>query len=62
MRRLSFASFQQKKLSETGATCAGIFEQSMGARNQVGIGFSYQPARLLRLAESVPWNRFLGSI
>jgi hypothetical protein len=25
---------------------AGIFEQYLGARNQVGIGFSYQPARL----------------
>jgi hypothetical protein len=41
---------------------AGIFEQSMGARNQVGIGFSYLPARLHRLAESLPWNRFLGFI
>jgi hypothetical protein len=43
-------------------TYAGIFEQSMGARNQVGIGFSCRPARLHRLAESIPWNRFLGSI
>jgi hypothetical protein len=42
--------------------CVGIFEQYMGARNQVGIGFSYRPARLHRLAESIPWNRFLGSI
>ncbi len=25
------------------------------------IGLSYQPARLHRLAESIPWNRFLGS-
>jgi hypothetical protein len=33
----------------------------MGARNQVGIGFSYRPARLHRLAESLPWDRFLGS-
>ncbi len=41
---------------------AGIFKQSMGARNRVGIGLSYQPARLHRLAESIPWNRFLGSI
>jgi hypothetical protein len=40
----------------------GIFEQSMGARNQVGIGLSYRPARLHRLAEFIPWNRFLGSI
>ncbi len=26
-------------------SCAGIFKQSMGARNQVGIGLSYWPAR-----------------
>jgi hypothetical protein len=44
--------------------------QSMGARNQGGIGLSYpwnkeapyRPARLHRLAEFIPWNRFLGSI
>jgi len=40
----------------------GIFKQSMGARNRVGIGLSYRPARLHRLAELIPWNRFLGSI
>ncbi len=34
--------------------CAGILKQSMGARNRVGIGFSYRPARLHSLAESVP--------
>jgi hypothetical protein len=34
----------------------------MEARNRVGIGFSYQPARLHRLAELIPWNRFLGSL
>ncbi len=27
-------------------SCAGIFKQSMGARNRVGIGLSYRPARL----------------
>jgi hypothetical protein len=42
--------------------CAGIFKQSLGARNRVGIGFSYRPARLDRLAEFIPWNRFLGSM
>jgi hypothetical protein len=26
------------------------------------VGLSYQPARLHRLAESIPWNRFLGSL
>ncbi len=34
--------------------CAGILEQSMGARNRVGIGLSYRPARLRRLAEAIP--------
>jgi hypothetical protein len=33
---------------------AGILEQSMGAKNQVAIGLSYRPARLHRLAESIP--------
>ncbi len=41
---------------------AGIFKQSMGAMNRVGIGLSYRPARLHRQAEFIPWNRFLGSI
>ncbi len=62
---------------------AEILEQSMGARNRVGIGLSYRPARLHRLEESIllwllkftkfgfrlhrladwiPWNRFLGSL
>jgi hypothetical protein len=30
---------------------AGIFKQSMEARNRVGIGSSYRPARLRRLAD-----------
>ena len=34
----------------------------MRARNRVGIWLLYRPARLHRLAESIPWNRFLGSI
>ncbi len=33
---------------------AGIFEQSMGARNRVVIGLSYWPARLHRPAQSIP--------
>jgi hypothetical protein len=41
---------------------AGIFRQSMGARNRVGIGLSYRPARPHKLAEWIPWNRFLGSL
>jgi hypothetical protein len=32
----------------------------MGARNRVGRELSYRPARLQRLAELIPWNRFLG--
>jgi hypothetical protein len=40
----------------------GILEQSMGSRNRVGTGLSYRPARLYRLAGSIPRNRFLGSI
>ncbi len=43
-------------------TCAGIFKQSMGTRNRVGIGLSYQPTRLHRVAELIPWNRFLASL
>ncbi len=38
------------------------FKQSMGARNRVGVGLSYRPAGLHRLAEFFSWNRFLGSI
>ncbi len=34
----------------------------MGARNRVGIGLSYRPARLHILAELIQWNRFLGSL
>ncbi len=34
---------------------AGIFKQSMGTRSQVGIGSSYRPAGLHRLAEFIPW-------
>jgi hypothetical protein len=42
--------------------CAGNFEQSKQARNQVGIVLSYRPARLHRLAELIPWHRFVGSL
>ncbi len=37
-------------------------EQSLGAGNRAGIGMSYRPARLRRLAESIPWNSSLGSL
>ncbi len=35
---------------------------SMEARNRVGIGFSYRPAGLHRLAELILWNLFLGCL
>jgi hypothetical protein len=41
---------------------AGIFRKSMGAWHRVGIGLSYRPARLNRLAELMLRNRLLGSI
>ncbi len=36
--------------------CAGIFKQSIGARNRVEIELSYRPARLHSLPECVKWN------
>jgi hypothetical protein len=44
------------------SSSAVILEQSMGARNRVGIGLSYRPARLHRLAEFIHWNQFRGPI
>ncbi len=44
------------------ASRAGIFKKSMGARNRGGIGLSYRPARLHRLAEFIPWYQFRGPI
>jgi hypothetical protein len=41
---------------------AGILEQSTGTRNRLGIGLSYRSARLHRLEQSIPWNRFLDSL
>jgi hypothetical protein len=35
----------KESIPPTYVACAGIFEQSMGARNQVGKGFSYRPAQ-----------------
>jgi hypothetical protein len=51
-----------ERLTAQAKSSAGILEQSMGARNRVGIGLSYRPARLHRLAEFIPGNRFLGSL
>jgi hypothetical protein len=47
------------QIDKDDVNCAGILEQSMGARNRVGLGLSYRPARI---PESIPWNPFLGSL
>ncbi len=52
----------QQGLLMPALTSAGIFKQSMGTGNRVGIGLSYRPARLHSLGELVPWNQFLGSL
>jgi hypothetical protein len=44
---------------DSDENCAGIFKQYMGARKRIGIGLSFRPARLRRLAELIPWNQFL---
>jgi hypothetical protein len=56
------ANSSGRKGKEGPANQSWNFKQSMGARNRVRIGLSYQPARLHRLAEFIPWNRFLGSV
>jgi hypothetical protein len=48
--------------TRANAASAGILEQPMWARNLVGIGLPYRPDRLHKLAESIPWNRVLGSL
>jgi hypothetical protein len=52
----------EESIPPTNVTRAGISKQSMGARNRAGIGLSYRPTRLHRLAEFIPLNRFLSSI
>jgi hypothetical protein len=48
---VTFTLFPEREVNKF---CAGIFKQSMGARNHVGIGLSYRPARLQRLKELMP--------
>jgi hypothetical protein len=55
-------SLPLKRRYNDGLSSAGIFKQSMGARNRVGIGLSYRAARLHSLPELVPWNQLLGSL
>ncbi len=45
--------FNQRLPGPRAQLCAGIFKQSTGARNRVGIGLSYGPARQHSLAELV---------
>jgi hypothetical protein len=52
--------FSISVIISTSENSAGIFKQSMGARNRIGL--PYRPARLHCLAELVPWNQFLGSL
>ncbi len=42
------------RMYQHGLTVLEFLEQLMGARNRVGIGLSYRPARLHRLVESIP--------
>ncbi len=51
-----------KAIAQTYYNSAGIFKEFIGARNRVGIGLSYRPARIHRLAELILWNQFLGSL
>ncbi len=49
----------KKSIPPAYVACAGILEQSLGARNRVGKGLSYQPARA-RICKAFkgPRNRF----
>jgi hypothetical protein len=59
---LSFVIWVWRELLKRLLFSAGIFKESVGARNRIGIGLSYLPARQHRLTELIPWNRFLGSL
>jgi hypothetical protein len=61
-QEIDSASLCSLNLTTFKESLAGIFKKSMRARNRGGIGLSYRPARLHRVAEFIPWNRFLGSI
>jgi hypothetical protein len=50
---------KRKSLENLNLT-AGIFKQSLGARNRVGIGLSYRPTRLDSLAEFFSSESILG--
>jgi hypothetical protein len=48
--------FKSEIISFWLCTLSWNFKESMGAINRGGIGLSYRPARLHRLAEFIPWN------
>jgi hypothetical protein len=53
---------QEMDNSEGSRSELEFLKKSMGARHRGGIGFSYRPARLHRLAEFIPWNQCRGPI
>jgi hypothetical protein len=53
--------FQTRFLESIPRPIAGL-KFLAPARNGVGIGLSHRLARQYSLAESVPWNRFSGSL
>jgi hypothetical protein len=60
--RYGIQSLKRCQCNVSAQNSAGILELSRGARNRVGIGLLYRPARLQTLVESIPWNQFLGSL
>ncbi len=55
MAKVVFAEYDRGNTA--GILCsAGIFKEPMGSENRGGIGLSYRPASLHRLAEIIPWN------
>jgi hypothetical protein len=55
IRKTVVVEKKKQQHNDTFYNSAGILEQSIGARNRVGIALSYRPGmRLHRLAESIP--------
>jgi hypothetical protein len=55
-----FVIVMEWEVLDFAAFCAGIFKQSMGARNQVGIEWSFRPARLHSLSGIGSLESILG--
>ncbi len=70
LRKYEYQMFLDNKLpppfssarAQAARYSAGIFKQSVGVRNRLGIGLSYRTARPHSLVKLVPWNRFLVSL